>query len=405
MTARKLALPLGLVAAFLLGSFMTWVIMGGISTATFSKSAAPAPLPAPAKPAATGPKPAASAAPAASGQAAKPAPAQPVLLPQPKELSQVVDLLRTDFVDAPALMGAELDARKVADIFSAPAAQVRILAQDPPDGKNARILSELLPGKILYWSVPVFPKQEIDALAAQWEQVKAQGPVGLVFDLRETRAPQDFAGSADLAGLFAPPDTTLYSVQGLKIPQQVLRAQRQPLDFGSPFPIVVVVNSETRGAAEVLAQLLQSKAGAVLVGAPTAGEAAPNVDIRLKSGRLLRMATGRVLTASGQEVSKGPLVPDVEIAVNLEEDRKAMAVAAQSGVAGTVSELPLRKRLSEAALMSDENPEIDEILDEQKAKNAPKPKAVPHDATLHRAVDVLQGIRLSTQPPAPVIRK
>lgn len=400
MTARKFALPLGLVVAFLLGSFMTWVIMGGISKASFSKTAVPVPVPA--KPAAAAPKP---PAPATPSQTAKPAPVPAAVLPQPKELSQVVDLLRTDFVDAPTLVGVELDAKKVAEIFSAPAAQVRILAQDPPDGKNARIVSELLPGKILYWGVPVFSKQEIDGLAAQWEQIKAQGPVGLVLDLRETRTPQDFAGSADLAGLFAPPDTTLYSVQGLKIPQQVLRADRQPLELGNPFPIVVVVNSETRGAAEVLAQLLQSKAGAVLVGAPTAGEAAPNVDIRLKSGRLLRMATGRILTASGQEVSKGPLVPDVELAVNLEEDRKAMAAAVQAGVAATVSEVPLRKRLSEASLMSDENPEIDEILDEQKAKTVPKPKNVPHDATLHRAVDVLQGIRLSTQPPAPVIRK
>ena len=397
MNIRHLALPLGLLMAFFLGCFMTWILVGKSSF-----------LNPPAQPTVSRNKPVvapAKAPPLPPAAPVKPVVVQSVLLPQAKELPQIVDLLRTDYVEASTLVGAELDAKKVEEIFNAPLPLVRILGQDPPDGKNARIVSELLPGKILYWQVPVFSKQEIDTLAAQWEQIKSQAPVGLILDLRETRTPQDFAGAADLAGLFAPPDTTLFSVQGLKIPQQVLRAQRQPLDFGSPFPLVVVIHSETRGAAEVLAQLLQSKAGAVLVGAPTAGEGGPNVDIRLKSGRLLRMATGKVMTASGQEISSGSLFPDVELTVNLEADRKAMASTLQTGIAATIVEVPLRKRQSERSLMNDENPEIDEILDEQKAKTAPKMASAPHDATLHRAVDVLQGIRLYNQPPAPVTRK
>jgi len=408
MNSRKLALPLGLVAAFALGSFMTWVIMqpGAEPAAPAPQKPAPTPssAPSPTK-AQTAPAktPAPATTPAAEEAPAKPAPPRVVLQPQAKELPQVIDLLRTDYVDAPKLVGSEIDAKKVEEIFNDPAGGIRILAQDPPDGKNARILSELLPGKILYWQVPVFAKQEIDALAAQWEQTKSQSPVGLVLDLRETRAPQDFAGAADLAALFAPPDTMLFSVQGLKIPQQVFQAGRQPLDFGSPFPIVVVVNSETRGAAEVLAELLRTRAGAVVVGSATAGEGKPSSDVRLKSGRLLRLATGRVLTPSGQEILAGPVMPDVEVSVPLDDERRAMA-AGQSGVAATVAEVPLRKRQSEHSLMNDENPEYDEILEEQKAKDAPKGKNAPHDVTLHRAMDVLQGVRIYVQPPATTAR-
>lgn len=80
-------------------------------------------------------------------------------------------------------------------------------------------------------------------------------------------------------------------------------------------PLLVLVDRNTRGAAEVLAAVLKdSVAGALLVGEPTAGDPLVREVMELPGGRLLQVAQRRLVTADGQVYDgRAGLVPDLTV--------------------------------------------------------------------------------------------
>jgi hypothetical protein len=97
---------------------------------------------------------------------------------------------------------------------------------------------------------------------------------------------------------------------------------------------------------------------------------------------------------------------DIPLYVEDSSEHEALLRIQQGQAAEVVRELPTRRRLSEAALVRDENPEIDEAAREQKESkdkaNGKGSGPLVQDAALIRASDVLRGLRLVnlTKPPA-----
>lgn len=84
---------------------------------------------------------------------------------------------------------------------------------------------------------------------------------------------------------------------------------------GSPLetPVIVLVDGQTRGAAEVLAAVLaDSVRGALLIGTPTAGDPLIRDVVALPGGRLIYLANRRLVTADGAVYDgRAGLTPDV----------------------------------------------------------------------------------------------
>src|SRR5262249_15707691 len=149
------------------------------------------------------------------------------------------------------------------------------------------------PGNIVYWRLASFtPEKDWDGLAAQLDQWTKQDAQGIVLDLRSNIAPDDYAGAAQVADFFVPNGTTLFTsktASGQDNPFPHI-ADKTPL---LSQPMVILVDHQTWGAAEALAACLKTK-GALLVGQPTAGQAAIFQEQKLSSGQVLRFVTSNI---------------------------------------------------------------------------------------------------------------
>ena len=78
----------------------------------------------------------------------------------------------------------------------------------------------------------------------------------------------------------------------------------------SGLPIVILVDSGTSGAGELLAAILKSYAGALLVGENTAGNAFIQQTHPLNDGSAIRVTVAQIVLASGLDYAETGLAPD-----------------------------------------------------------------------------------------------
>ncbi len=335
-----------------------------------------------------------------------PVPVVPRLMPEDSEIPEITDALRASFAGAADLVGVELSATAVRELFEKPETQVRLLAAPEPAVEETKAQIKLLPRRVVYWRPGALVPANLDALAVAWPGLVKDRPLGLVIDLRQVSASAGYEGAADLLSFFASPESTLFTIQELKMAQRVFRAGRQPLELPAGFPVVVLVHGRTLGAAEIAAQWLATRRGALVLGTPTAGQGWPFRDVALKSGRVLRLPIARVVSPAGQDLGKGPLEPDVIVVADPVEESAALAFVSAGRVEESVAEVPARRQQNEAALIREENPELDELIESQN-KPGPSGPPPPKDVALQRAIDVIEAISVmhagpvSTSTPIP----
>ncbi|MGZ4611150.1 MAG: S41 family peptidase, partial [Actinomycetes bacterium] len=78
-------------------------------------------------------------------------------------------------------------------------------------------------------------------------------------------------------------------------------------------PLVVLVNSSTASAAEVVAAALQDRNRAVVVGSRTYGKGSVQEPSRLSDGSALELTVGRYLTPAGRSLEGVGIDPDVAV--------------------------------------------------------------------------------------------
>lgn len=324
-------------------------------------------------------------------------PVQPVA----SEYQEIIDALRGDFIDSQALLAEKLSAQTLPPILSREGSKVRIFTQPAPSANSFwKPKAELLPNSIVYWRLPNFSDKPLAALLNSWNEWKQKGIHALIIDLRFFQSPNDFAGAADVASLFAVPNTPLFTVEGLKFPQQVFKSERQPLEIAARTPVIVLVNPSTRGAAEALADFLRRQTRAILVGQSTAGEAGFYTEKKMASGRYLRVATGEVVSVQRDKFLGTPLMPDIISSMTLAEEAKVCKVAYEQGVSAVIYETKNPPRPNEAALVQGRNVEMENAIAAQLNSTNALATASPQDLTLKTALDVASGVFIYYQKPS-----
>jgi hypothetical protein len=206
--------------------------------------------------------------------------------------------------------------------------------------------------------------------------------VGVVLDLRFADG-DDYAAVPETTKLFTTPKTS------------------GPIGG----PLVVLVNGETRGAAEVLATTLRESGAALIIGSTTAGEVKMFQEFPLKNGERLRIAITPTISSNTPVVAH--VQPDIAVTTSPDDERAYFAdaytelskpVANTNLNAATNGFLPFIDRISEADLVREKVNDSDEhggiSLPHHIASQKPFEPGKPliRDPALARALDLIKGL-------------
>lgn len=159
-------------------------------------------------------------------------------------------------------------------------------------------------------------------LALALKKMSRQGMRGLVIDLRNN--PGGLLTSAvDVSSLFISDHKIVVSMKG----------RRQSRSFyshgGDAFPeipVVILVNTETASAAEIVSGALQDYQRSTILGTQTFGKGSVQTILPLFDGSALRLTTARYFTPSGRSIQDYGITPDVIVKEVIPKGVRSIAV-------------------------------------------------------------------------------
>jgi hypothetical protein len=229
--------------------------------------------------------------------------------------------------------------------------------------------------------------------------------VGTVLDLRFAEG-ADYEAAMDAAGLFASTNKS-----EVKLGNRTFAIGGEVR--GRSMPVMVLVNRETRGAAEALAAAVRATAGVcLLVGTNTSGQAREYRPVKINPEFSVQLAGAALQLPGGEPMPLGGLKPDLEVAVSIVDERAYWTNEFQRFVEGRPAGRSLTFRLNEAELVR--RRQSRDFQDEpgrsgrggrgsgprRPNRLRPEPEPVPdsapvvQDPALARALDLLSGVAM-----------
>jgi Peptidase family S41 len=247
-------------------------------------------------------------------------------------------------------------------------------------------LAEILDSHIAYMRPGALTKDTL----AQFDAALAGFPQGqidaVVLDLRGVLEGSDFEAAAEFARRFCPKGKLLFSIQKPSAKQERIFTSNQDPTFEGV--LVVLTDSDTAGPAEALAGTLRLNAGAMIIGSETSGQAVEFAEAPINGNATLRVAIAQVILPNAVEMFPHGVKPDVSIWLARDVRDQIFRESKQSGVSQFVYD-PERRRMNEASLVANLNPEIETVQAAQRDRG----KAPPiRDTVLQRAVDLVTAI-------------
>lgn len=207
------------------------------------------------------------------------------------------------------------------------------------------------------------PRELLEAL----KKLEAQNLKGLILDLRNN--PGGLLDVAvDVAGKFLGEGKLVVSTKG--------RVESQNTEFKSKnkndhlnYPLVVLLNSGSASASEIVAGAIQDHRRGIIVGTKSFGKGSVQTVVPMSDGSALRLTTSKYFTPKGRSIHGEGIAPD--IVVEYEEPSKK------------------EKELEEKMDVFDKLLEKPEKTEEEKIKEQKKKEL---DNQFSTAIDVLKGI-------------
>ena len=225
--------------------------------------------------------------------------------------------------------------------------------------RDAHLLEDSEAGqfKIGYLRITEFDQPTATELGARVDDLLAKGMQALVVDLRFN--PGGLVQSAiDTCGIFLPPKTMVVYTEGRDAAAHqefFTDAEAKPRQ---DFPLVILVNSESASASEIVAGAMKDLRRAIIVGQTTFGKGLVQAQFELPDGSGMRLTVARYFTPNHETIQERGVKPDIVSSMNRDQERALL----------------LRQRGSFL------NPAEKELVAHQK------------DEQLDRAVDALKGL-------------
>ena len=194
-------------------------------------------------------------------------------------------------------------------------------------GRSANVTNRLMAPGVGYLRIAGFDDTTTDTIEAAAGTLERQRVERLIIDLRGT-ATGAFEAGIDAAGLFTAADTLAIRESSTE-QEPVNRVGRAP---SIAWPIVIITNPGTAGAAELFAAVLSDAGRVETVGLRTAGRAAEQTLVRLPDGGGLLLSSTRYLTASGEPIHRVGVEPAVVVPEPAVELGQAAAEPAEDPV-------------------------------------------------------------------------
>jgi carboxyl-terminal processing protease len=172
----------------------------------------------------------------------------------------------------------------------------------------AIVESQMLTDDVAYVRLTSFSSNSSEALQAAVSELMAQNPTGMIFDLRDN--PGGFLDqSVAVADIFLPEGVVLLerNIRGL---DEVFNSSSGGI--AEDIPLVVLVNSGSASASEIVAGAIQDRGRAPLIGETTFGKGSVQQTHTLSDGSELRVTVARWYTPNDNTIDGEGITPDIE---------------------------------------------------------------------------------------------
>jgi carboxyl-terminal processing protease len=253
--------------------------------------------------------------------------------------------------------------------------------------KVMSVKSEMLDNEIGYIKIIQFQGQTAEELEKALKGLEAKGIKKLVLDLRNDPGGL-LDASVDVSSKFLPKDSLVVYLQGR------LKTDRKDFLTSGPetpreFPIVVLVNTGSASASEIVAGALQDSKRAVIVGTQTFGKGSVQTVFPLEGGGGIRLTTAKYYTPSGRSIQNVGISPDIEVKLPTVKEAKEGSTDSLHVV---VREKDLDRHLRNDTIKEEkkkEKPETPAIEDDFMMEVTPKEKK--DDIQIQKAVEILMS--------------
>ena len=251
--------------------------------------------------------------------------------------------------------------------------------------KSARAHAE--GNDIIYLRLTSFTEQTTDLMRQEFEKAKKDMPEvrGVVLDLRNNPGGLlDQAISVSDAFLTQGEIVSTRERDPSKAKRYAATAGDELID--ESVPMVVLVNSGSASASEIVSGALRDHKRAIVLGTKTFGKGSVQTVIPIPEHGAIRLTTARYYTPSGESIQAKGIVPNIEV-----EQAKIEPIKGDKAR----SEASLRKRLENLDNKRHESGNADDK--DAKKKEQKDDIEAAEDFQLQRALDVLRALSVYSQ--------
>jgi carboxyl-terminal processing protease len=177
--------------------------------------------------------------------------------------------------------------------------------------KVQSVKSKMLDDSIGYVRIIQFQGQTTEELEKALRGLEDKGMKKLVLDLRNDPGGL-LDASVDVSSKFLPKDSLVVYLQGR---QKTDRKDFMTTSIETPrtCPMVVLVNTGSASASEIVSGALQDSKRALILGTQTFGKGSVQTVFPLESGGGIRLTTAKYYTPSGRSIQNVGITPDIEV--------------------------------------------------------------------------------------------
>lgn len=242
------------------------------------------------------------------------------------------------------------------------------------------VKSRILEPGMGYIRITSFQSKTTKSLLEAAKKLKKEneGPLkGMILDLRNNPGGV-LTGAVGVSDAFLDKGLIVYTEGRVK--DSKLRYDASQGDVIDGAPLVVLVNSGSASASEIVSGALQDHKRAVIVGSKTFGKGSVQTILPLKDSDALKITTARYFTPSGRSIQAQGIEPDIQISRLQVEEREDRGF-------DPISESNLSRHLKNGNGESEED---------AKAKDGEEEKAdislAQKDYELYEALNLLKGM-------------
>jgi carboxyl-terminal processing protease len=200
---------------------------------------------------------------------------------------------------------------------------------------------------------------------------------GLILDLRNNPGGV-LQASVDVADAFLESGTVVYT-RG-RMENSSLSYAATPGDLSSGLPLVVLINSGSASASEIVAGALQDQKRAVIMGTRSFGKGSVQTVIPITEDRAIKLTTALYYTPNGRSIQAKGIEPDVRLE-KVSSGVEQKAPMAEADLAGHIS-----------------NKDGQEIGSSQREREAVVNDDALKDNQVLDAINLLKGVHIMGQP-------